>query len=456
MASQPSIPKGTRDFTPAEMVKRNYIFQTIKEVFHLHGYLPIETPSMENIQTLTGKYGEEGDKLLFRILDSGDFLKDTNDEDLKAKNSRKITSSIASKGLRYDLTVPFARFVVMHRNELTFPFKRYQIQPVWRADRPQKGRYREFYQCDADVIGTRSLLCEAEMIQMIDDVFTRLNITTEILINNRKILSAIVRKTNMYEHFTAVTTALDKLDKIDIKQVTDEMIDAGITDSAANEIISLVTHPGTNEEKLNLLRSMLGDHPEGNEGIQELSDVLSYCTMLKTKVPINIMLNLARGLNYYTGIIIEVKPKNIQIGSICGGGRYDNLTGIFGMKDLSGIGISFGAERIFDIMDQLSLFPEKLDTSTQVLFVNFGKNEEKQCLQLLTLLHAAGISAEIYPDQTKMAKQLTYANDKNIPFVALIGEDELKNNSVTLKNMITGEQNLLPIADMIQYLAQKK
>lgn len=440
MAQTPSIPKGTRDYSPEIMVKRNYIFDTIKSIFKLYGYLPLETPAMENLSTLMGKYGEEGDKLLFKILNSGDFLSGLSDSELIEKNSLKLTNKISEKGLRYDLTVPFARFVVQHQSEITFPFKRYQIQPVWRADRPQKGRYREFYQCDVDVVGSDSLLNEVELIQIVDEVYRRLKINVRLLINNRKVLAGIAEVIGYPDKLTDITVAIDKIDKIGLENVNSELREKGITEESIQKLQPILNLEGTNEEKLVKLKEILAGSETGQKGIEELQTVFNYIGQLDINTEIKLDLTLARGLSYYTGAIFEVKALDTEMGSITGGGRYDDLTGIFGLKNVSGVGISFGADRIFDVMSQLDLFPKDTNTTTQILFVNFGTKEELFCLPLLSNLRKNGINAEIYPDAAKMKKQMGYADKKNIPFVALIGENEMKEGVVTLKNMLTGEQ----------------
>ena len=432
MAQSPSIPKGTRDYSPEIMVKRNYIFDTIKSVFKLYGYMPLETPAMENLSTLMGKYGEEGDKLLFKILNSGDYLKNAPEQELAEKNSSKLTTKISEKGLRYDLTVPFARFVVQHQSELTFPFKRYQIQPVWRADRPQKGRYREFFQCDVDVVGSDSLLHELELIQMVDEVYKRLNINVRLLINNRKILAGIAEIIGYPDQLTDITVAIDKIDKIGLENVNEELRSKGITEEAITKLQPILNLAGDNAEKLQKLQEILKDSPIGIKGVEELSSVFDYMKGLGIEIDIKLDLTLARGLSYYTGAIFEVKALDVEIGSITGGGRYDDLTGIFGLKNMSGVGISFGADRIFDVMNQLELFPKDNTTTSQILFANFGSQEERFCLPILKQLRAAGINAEIYPEAAKMKKQMSYANKKNIPFVALVGESEMQTNTVTL------------------------
>lgn len=456
MAQTPSIPKGTRDYSPEIMVKRNYIFDTIKSVFKLYGYLPLETPAMENLSTLMGKYGEEGDKLLFKILNSGDFLAHVTEEELKEKNSLKLTNKIAEKGLRYDLTVPFARFVVQHQNEITFPFKRYQIQPVWRADRPQKGRYREFYQCDVDVVGSDSLLNEAELIQIVDEVYRRLKIRVRLLINNRKVLAGIAETIGYPDQLTDITVAIDKTDKIGLENVKAELQEKGIGKEAIDKLEPILLLNGSNEEKLEKLRTILRNSETGLKGIEELTTVFRYVRTLNITTEIKLDLTLARGLSYYTGAIFEVKALDAEIGSITGGGRYDDLTGIFGLKNMSGVGISFGADRIFDVMNQLELFPSDTSATTQILFVNFGPAEEAYCLPLLQNLRQKGINAEIYPDSSKMKKQMTYADKKGIPFVALVGENEMKNGTIMLKDMIKGEQCEQNIEEVIEKLKKTR
>lgn len=452
MAQTPSIPKGTRDYSPEIMVKRNYIFDTIKSVFKLYGYMPLETPAMENLSTLMGKYGEEGDKLLFKILNSGDFIGNIPDNELLEKNSIKLTGKISEKGLRYDLTVPFARFVVQHQNELTFPFKRYQIQPVWRADRPQKGRYREFYQCDVDVVGSDSLLHEVELIQMVDEVYRRLKIKVRLLINNRKILAGIVEMIGYPDQLTNITVAIDKMDKIGLDNVNAELRDKSITEEAITKLQPILNLQGNNAEKLEKLREVLKESTIGLKGIEELETVFDYLKDLEITTEIKLDLTLARGLSYYTGAIFEVKALDAEMGSITGGGRYDDLTGIFGLKNMSGVGISFGADRIFDVMSQLDLFPKDNTTTTQILFVNFGSREEKYCLPLLKQLRALGINAEIYPEASKMKKQMAYADKKGIPFVALVGENEMQEGIVSLKNMATGEQVNIKTGELAEKL----
>ena len=449
MAQKPSIPKGTRDFGPSEMIKRNYIFDTIKSVFKLYGYQPIETPAMENLSTLMGKYGEEGDKLLFKILNSGDFLKKTDSNLLTEKNSAKITNQISEKGLRYDLTVPFARYVVQHRNDVQFPFKRYQIQNVWRADRPQKGRYREFYQCDVDVIGSNSLLNEVELIQIVDDVYKRLNINVVIKMNNRKILSGIAEVIGQPDKIIDITVAIDKLDKIGIDNVNKELTDKGLPQEAVSMLQPILNLSGNNNEKLTQISEVLKTSEIGQKGIDEMKTVFEMLDSLNLKTNVELDLTLARGLNYYTGAIFEVKALDAEIGSITGGGRYDDLTGIFGLPDVSGVGISFGADRIYDVMEQLDLFPKDAAVTTQLFFVNFGEKEQLWCLPVIKQLRQAGISVEIYPNSAKMKKQMTYANNRKIPHVALVGEDEMNSGLITVKNMSNGEQQKLTVDKII-------
>lgn len=449
MATKPGIPKGTRDFSPVEMAKRNYIFDTIRKVFHLYGFQQIETPSMENLSTLMGKYGEEGDKLLFKIQNSGDYFSGLTDEELLSRNAAKLASKFCEKGLRYDLTVPFARYVVMHREELTFPFKRFQIQPVWRADRPQKGRYREFYQCDADVVGSNSLLNEVELVQMIDTVFTQFGIRVAIKINNRKILSGIAEIIGEADKIVDITVAIDKLDKIGLDNVNAELASKGIPQEAIDKLQPIIQLSGTNEEKLDTLKQVLAASQTGMKGIEESEFILKTLAGLNIRSEVELDLTLARGLNYYTGAIFEVKALDVQIGSISGGGRYDNLTGVFGMEGVSGVGISFGADRIYDVLNQLDLYPKDASAGTQVLFVNFGEAETAYVLPILAKVRAAGISAEIYPDSAKMKKQMSYANAKAVPFVAIVGENEMQEGKVTLKNMATGEQALITPDELI-------
>ncbi|HPX05687.1 MAG TPA: histidine--tRNA ligase [Tenuifilaceae bacterium] len=451
---KPSIPKGTRDFSPTEMSRRNYIFDTIKSVFKLYGYQPIETPSMENLSTLLGKYGEEGDKLLFKILNSGDFLKGIDSQELTGEvNTNALSVKMCEKGLRYDLTVPFARFVVQYQNEITFPFKRFQMQPVWRADRPQKGRYREFYQCDVDVIGSNSLLNEVELIQIINDVFQKLSVGAIIKLNNRKILSGMAEMIGHADKLIDITVAIDKIDKIGIDAVNKELEEKGIPREGIEKLQPVITLSGTNEQKLSTLKGVLAQSEIGMKGIEEVEAILSYLSGLGAMhVDIELDLSLARGLNYYTGAIFEVKAKDVAIGSICGGGRYDDLTGIFGLKNVSGVGVSFGADRIYDVMLQLNLFPESLLTSSQVMFANFGEAEAAFCLPLIKTLREHGISAELYPDNAKMKKQFDYANKKNIRLVAVVGESEMQGNKVSVKNMVTGEQVDVPTTQLVNHI----
>ena len=450
MAQKPNIPKGTRDFGPQEMARRNYIFNTIRQVYALYGFQQIETPAMENLSTLMGKYGEEGDKLLFKILNSGDFLRGIGEEDLKNGATGKLASQLCEKGLRYDLTVPFARYVVQHRDELTLPFRRYQIQPVWRADRPQKGRYREFYQCDADVVGSDSLINEVELMQIVDTVFNRFGIRVCIKINNRKILPGIAEMIGEADRIVDITVAIDKLDKIGLEKVNEELRANGLSEDAIQKLQPIINLSGTNQEKMATMRQALAQSEIGLKGIDEVEFVLNHLTGLSSQVELD--LTLARGLNYYTGCIFEVKALDVQIGSITGGGRYDNLTGIFGMPGISGVGISFGADRIYDVLNQLELYPEEVTTATQILFINFGEKETEYCLPILSDLRAAGIRAEIYPDAAKMKKQMQYANVKAVPFVALVGENEMSAGMVTLKNMTTGEQQMVPAAELLSHL----
>lgn len=449
MATKPGIPKGTRDFSPVEMAKRNYIFDTIREVFYLYGFQQIETPSMENLSTLMGKYGEEGDKLLFKIQNSGDYFSGLTDEELLSRNAARLASKFCEKGLRYDLTVPFARYVVMHRDEITFPFKRFQIQPVWRADRPQKGRYREFYQCDADVVGSNSLLNEVELVQMIDTVFNRFGIRVSIKVNNRKILTGIAEIIGEADKIVDITVAIDKLDKIGLDNVNAELASKGISEEAIAKLQPIIQLKGTNAEKLATLKQVLAGSETGLKGVEESEFILHAVEGLHVKSEVELDLTLARGLNYYTGAIFEVKALDVQIGSISGGGRYDNLTGVFGMDGMSGVGISFGADRIYDVLNQLDLYPKEAVNGTQLLFVNFGEAEAAYVLPVLMQAREAGICAEIYPDSAKMKKQMGYANSKNIPFVALVGETEMNEGKVTLKNMTTGEQTLVTPEELI-------
>ena len=450
MAQKPSIAKGTRDFSPIEMAKRNYIFNTIKEVFLLYGFQQIETPAMENLSTLMGKYGEEGDKLLFKILNSGDYLKSAPDDLLENRDYLHLITKISEKGLRYDLTVPFARYVVMHRNEIQFPFKRYQIQPVWRADRPQKGRYREFYQCDADVVGSDSLMNEVELISMIDEVFHRFGVNITIKVNNRKVLSGIAEIIGEPEKIVDITVAIDKIDKIGIDNVNAELLEKGLPQSAVDALQPLLSLSGSNEEKLDSLASLLQNSEVGMKGVEELRYVLSQAQAQQPKACIELDVSLARGLNYYTGTILEVKAQDVVIGSITGGGRYDNLTGVFGMPGTSGVGISFGADRIYDVLNALDLYPKDTLASTKVLFINFGDKESEVALKYVMQLRKEGIPAEIYPDATKMKKQMTYANNKNVEYVAMVGETEIANGTIALKCMESGEQENLTIHQVIQ------
>ena len=452
MAQKPSIPKGTRDFSPIEMAKRNYIFNTIKDVFLLYGFQQIETPAMENLSTLMGKYGEEGDKLLFKMLNSGDYLKNAPAEMLEQHDYIHLIPKISEKGLRYDLTVPFARYVVMHRNDIQFPFKRYQIQPVWRADRPQKGRYREFYQCDADVVGSDSLMNEIELVGMIDEVFKRFGINVIIKINNRKVLSGIAEVIGAPDKIVDITVAIDKIDKIGLENVNAELLEKGLSQDAVDALQPLLTLSGSNEEKLATLSTLLASSEVGMNGVEELRYVLTNSEAQQPKGVVELDVSLARGLNYYTGTIIEVKAKDVVIGSITGGGRYDNLTGVFGMSGTSGVGISFGADRIYDVLNTLELYPKDTLASTKVLFVNFGEEEGAQSLQYVMKLRANGIPAEIYPDSTKMKKQMSYANDKNVAYVAMVGETEIANGTIALKCMETGEQENLTIDEVISKL----
>ena len=451
--NKPSIPKGTRDFSPVEMAKRNYIFDTIKEVYALYGFQQIETPAMESLQTLMGKYGEEGDKLLFRVLNSGDYMSKLSDEELLERNSLRLSSKICEKGLRYDLTVPFARYVVMHRDELQMPFKRYQIQPVWRADRPQKGRYREFYQCDADVVGSDSLLNEVELMQIVDTVFTRFGIRVQIKINNRKILSGIAEVIGEPDKIVDITVAIDKLDKIGLDKVNEELKADGISDEAIAKLQPIIALSGTNEEKLQTIREVLADSETGLKGVEETQFILDTLKgSLNNEIQLD--LTLARGLNYYTGAIFEVKALDYAIGSITGGGRYDNLTGIFGMPGLSGVGISFGADRIYDVLNGLDLYPKEAVNGTKLLFINFGDKETAYCLPVVRACRAAGISTEMFPDKAKMKKQMSYANAKAIPFVVLAGDNEIAENKFTLKNMTTGEQHLVTTEVLISIVSK--
>lgn len=448
--SKPSIPKGTRDFTPAEMAKRNYIFDTIRSVYALYGFKQIETPAMETLQTLLGKYGEEGDKLLFRVLNSGDYLTKVSDEQLAERNSLALSSKICEKGLRYDLTVPFARFVVMHRDEIQLPFKRYQIQTVWRADRPQKGRYREFYQCDADIVGSDSLLNEVELVQIMDTVFQRLGIRVQIKINNRKLLSGIAEIVGEAEKIVDITVAIDKLDKIGLDKVNEELRTDGISEEAIAKLQPVITLSGSNEEKIKVMEDFLASSEVGMKGIEELRFILNAASQVDLKNELQLDLTLARGLNYYTGAIFEVKALDTPMGSITGGGRYDNLTGIFGMPGISGVGISFGADRIYDVLNTLDLYPKEITTDTQLLFINFGEKETCYCLPVVAKARQNGIRTEMFPDAAKMKKQMAYANANAIPYVALAGDDEIQKGVVTLKNMETGEQEQVTPEQLIE------
>lgn len=447
---KPSIPKGTRDFSPIEMARRNFIFDTVRSIFKTYGYQPIETPAMENLSTLLGKYGDEGDKLLFKILNSGDFLKGVQPTDVTSDNANSISTKICEKGLKYDLTVPFARYVVQYQNDITFPFKRYQIQPVWRADRPQKGRYREFYQCDVDVIGSNSLLNELELILIINDIFERLGISNTIKINNRKILSGMVEVIGESERLIDITVAIDKIDKIGIESVNKELADKGVSANAIEQLQPIILLKGTNQEKLDTLSKVLSSSEIGLKGVAEINEIFEYLnTIAGLTTTVEIDLSLARGLNYYTGAIFEVKANDMQMGSICGGGRYDDLTGIFGLKNVSGVGVSFGADRIYDVMLHLNLFPESLLTTSQVMFANFGSKEAAYCLPILQELRLKGISAEIYPDAAKMKKQFDYANKKKIRFVVIVGESEMQKGEVSIKDMETGEQKTIPTSQLV-------
>ncbi len=449
MAQKPNIPKGTRDFSPVEMAKRNYIFNTIREVYALYGFQQIETPAMETLQTLMGKYGEEGDKLLFKVLNSGDCLAKVSDEELAERNALHLASKMCEKGLRYDLTVPFARYVVMHRDELQLPFKRYQIQPVWRADRPQKGRYREFYQCDADVVGSDSLLNEVELMQIVDTVFSRFGIRVQIKINNRKILTGIAETIGAADKIVDITVAIDKLDKIGIDNVNAELREDGLTEDQIAKLQPIIALTGTNDEKLETIAQVLAGSETGLKGVEETRFILDTLKTAGLNNEMQLDLTLARGLNYYTGAIFEVKALDVQIGSITGGGRYDNLTGIFGMPGLSGVGISFGADRIYDVLNALDGYPKDSINGTQLLFINFGERETAYCLPLVAKARQAGIRTELYPDAAKMKKQMNYANAKQISFVAMAGENEMNEGKVTLKNMETGEQQTLSAEELI-------
>ena len=447
MANKPSIPKGTRDFGPVEMAKRNYIFNTIRSVYELYGFQQIETPAQETLQTLMGKYGEEGDKLLFKILNSGDYLNKIDDQELTERNTLRLASKICEKGLRYDLTVPFARYVVMHREELQLPFKRYQVQPVWRADRPQKGRYREFYQFDGDVVGSDSLLNEVELMQIVDTVFTRFGVRVQIKINNRKILTGIAEVIGAADKIVDITVSIDKLDKIGIDNVNQELREDGLSEEQIQKLQPIIMLDGTNEQKLATIAEVLKESETGLKGVEETKYILGFLTSLNNEIQLD--LTLARGLSYYTGAIFEVKALDTPMGSISGGGRYDNLTGIFGMPGLSGVGISFGVDRIYDVLNALDLYPKDSLNTTQVLFINFGEKETAYCLPIIAKVRQAGIRAEIFPDSAKMKKQMSYANAKQIPYVVLAGESEIAAQKVTLKNMSTGEQQLLSVDEII-------
>ena len=450
MAQKPSIPKGTRDFSPMEMAKRNYIFDTIRSVYQLYGFQQIETPAMETLGTLLGKYGEEGDKLLFKVLNSGDFLNKVSDEELQERNALHLAAKLCEKGLRYDLTVPFARYVVMHREELQLPFKRYQMQPVWRADRPQKGRYREFWQFDGDIVGSDSLLNEVELMQIVDTVFSRFGVRVQIKINNRKILTGIAEVIGAADKIVDITVAIDKLDKIGLDNVNQELREDGLTEDQIAKLQPIISLEGTNEEKLDTIAKVLKDSEVGLKGVEETRYILNTLKATGLKNEFQLDLTLARGLNYYTGAIFEVKALDVQIGSITGGGRYDNLTGIFGMPGISGVGISFGVDRIFDVLNALDSYPKDAVVGTQLLFINFGEKETAYCLPAVAKAREAGIRTEVFPDSTKMKKQMSYANAKQIPFVALAGENEMAEGKFTLKNMLTGEQQLLAIEEVIE------
>ena len=452
--NKPSIPKGTRDFSPIEMAKRNYIFNTIRDVYALYGFQQIETPAMETLQTLMGKYGEEGDKLLFKVLNSGDCLAKVTDEELRERNALHLAAKMCEKGLRYDLTVPFARFVVMHREEIQFPFKRYQYQAVWRADRPQKGRYREFYQFDGDVVGSDSLLNEVELMQIIDTVFTRFGVHVLIKINNRKILSGIAEVIGAADKIVDITVAIDKLDKIGLDNVNAELREDGLTNEQIEKLQPIITLAGTNDEKLQTISQVLASSETGLKGVEECRFILDTLKTLGLNNAIELDLTLARGLNYYTGAIFEVKALDVQIGSITGGGRYDNLTGIFGMPGVSGVGISFGVDRIFDVLNQLDAYPTDAVNGTRVLFINFGEKETAYCLPVVGKLRAAGVRTELFPDASKMKKQMSYANQKQIPFVALAGENEINEGKFTLKNMLTGDQQLVTVDELLAQVSQ--
>lgn len=446
---KPSIPKGTRDFSPVEMSRRNYIFDSIRGVFRRYGYEPLETPTMENLSTLLGKYGDEGDKLLFKVLNSGDFTKGV---EMAEPNTNRLATQICEKGLRYDLTVPFARYVVQHQNEITFPFKRFQIQPVWRADRPQKGRYREFYQCDVDVVGTRSLLCEVELVQIVQDVFASLGVNVQLKINNRKILYGIAETIGFADKMVDITVAIDKLDKIGIEAVNQELAERGLTQEAIDKIQPILTLSGTNREKLSQIRAIIGGSATGVKGIEEVSTIFDYVEALGVSLPVELDLSLARGLNYYTGAIFEVKALDYPIGSISGGGRYDDLTGIFGLPDTSGVGISFGADRIYDVLLGLDLFPSETTQSVRAMFVNFEDSDQIEALKLLQTLRKAGIPTEMYPDSAKMKKQFDYATRKGITYMIFVGSDEIASRTATIKNIVTGQQTAVPFDAIAEFL----
>lgn len=449
---KPSIPKGTRDFSPEEIARRNYIFNTIRKVYELYGYKPIETPAMENLSTLMGKYGEEGDRLIFRILNSGDFLSKARPEDLDNRDSQKISAQICEKALRYDLTVPFARYVVQHQHTLTFPFKRFQIQPVWRADRPQKGRYREFFQCDADVIGSDSLFNEYELFKIIDQVFSQLGIHITIHFNNRKVLAGLAEYIGFADKIIDITTAIDKLDKIGLEKVNQELSERGLTNDAIEALQPVLLLKGSEREKLDILRGVLKDSSTGLQGIREIEEIFDFLNTDPTQCKVVLDLTLARGLNYYTGAIIEVKANDVQMGSICGGGRYDDLTGIFGLQGMSGVGISFGADRIYDVMHELNLFPEDVLTYSQVMLVNFGSEEQRYAQKVLATLRAENIKSEMYPEAAKMKKQMQYADKNHIPYVMVIGQQEIETGKLSLKNMKTGQQQSLELTEIIRFL----
>lgn len=449
---KPSIPKGTRDFSPLEMSRRNYIFNTIRTVYERHGFQQIETPAMETLQTLMGKYGEEGDKLLFKILNSGDYLQKISDEELTERNTLRLAARLCDRGLRYDLTVPFARYVVMHREELQLPFKRYQIQPVWRADRPQRGRYREFYQCDADIVGSDSLLNELELVQILDEVFTALKIRVNIMVNNRKLLSGIAEVIGESDKIVDITVAIDKLDKIGVEGVNEELAKAGVSSAAIQQLQPIINLEGSNEEKLQKIAQLLSSSEVGMQGVEELKTLFNWIEKAQPKNSVNLCLTLARGLNYYTGAIFEVKALDVEMGSISGGGRYDNLTGIFGMPGLSGVGISFGADRIYDVLNTLNLYPKEASNTTDVLFINFGAAETAFALPAATALRETGLGVEIYPDATKMKKQMAYANAKEIPFVVMAGEEEMNEGVFTVKNMLSGEQQKVKETELKDFL----